>query len=571
VTGTTARSIRSRALLVLAALALARAGAATTILDLQPFEHTTTVPIGAPGRGGTATLIDLNPRINRWYVLAVEFGGAGGATYYHLENPAPRHQTVALDAATGRGIVVRSAAGERACELWSADAATVLERARRSGVSYAPLCDGRLYLRNSLAGYRTTLELVTEFVRDHVWGGERVIEIVKSLERDARFESSSAEPAGRGGHAPVGGPLAATMDSARDGPVPEGLGIEIETAKSGRLSFGEWYRAKIAHGIYVSVMQPDYVAESLLASHRNRVPELDDVEARANTYLVAFDLSAYSLGYEVGTEHPRVGWSERALPEVRDPGAAGPDGFDTIAPLAATGVVSPALLSRTVAAFTGGFKREHGAFRYGELAQKNHGSHYGWLSNGTLFSTLEPGLATLVVRESGAVDMETWRGGGAQDLEGIVHARQNGVPLVEPGAAMGEPVPGALVGQWSAGNWSGSASGAERTVRAGVCIQESAGKRFLVYGYFSSATPTAMVRVFQAYRCRYAMLLDMNALEHTYLALYSIAGSDVAVQHLVRGMEEVDRTKGGHTVPRFIGYPDNRDFFYVFARRQDEP
>ena len=33
-----------------------------------------------------------------------------------------------------------------------------------------------------------------------------------------------------------------------------------------------------------------------------------------------------------------------------------------------------------------------------------------------------------------------------------------------------------------------------------------------------------MARIFQAYRCDYAMLLDMNALEHTYLAMYRKVG-----------------------------------------------
>lgn len=177
--GVTGRLIRGCVLVASAVLVVLRAGGASTILDLQPFKRATTVAIGGPVGAGTATLIDLNPRINRWYVLALQFGAAGDVAYFHLENPAPQHQTVTVDAATGRGLIVRNEAGEHACELWSADGAAALEQARRSGTSYALVCDGRLYLRNSLAGYRTTLELVTEFLRDHVWGGERAIEIVK--------------------------------------------------------------------------------------------------------------------------------------------------------------------------------------------------------------------------------------------------------------------------------------------------------------------------------------------------------------------------------------------------------
>jgi hypothetical protein len=76
-----------------------------------------------------------------------------------------------------------------------------------------------------------------------------------------------------------------------------------------------------------------------------------------------------------------------------------------------------------------------------------------------------------------------------------------------------------------------------------------------------------MARVFQAYGCRYAMLLDMNALEHTYLALYARQDGKIAVQHLILGMEEVDKSTNGAMVPRFIGFPDNRDFFYLVRRK----
>jgi hypothetical protein len=58
----------------------------------------------------------------------------------------------------------------------------------------------------------------------------------------------------------------------------------------------------------------------------------------------------------------------------------------------------------------------------------------------------------------------------------------------------------------------------------------------------------------------------MNALEHTYLALYRRSGSEIAVDHLLKGMSQVDQSVSGKVVPRFLGYPDNRDFFYVMRR-----
>jgi hypothetical protein len=548
--------------------------ASPNILDLQAFRQGSTVSIDGTGARGTATLSNLNPRINRWYVLALDRESKEGTTYFHLENPAPLHQTLLLDRDTRRGLLVRTDLDEFACELWSARSAEPLEQARRSGLSYAPLCDGRLFLRNQSTGYRTTRELVAEFLRDRVWGGEKIIGIVKDrLARDAHLESSSAKPVAAQVAGSAEGPLPALMDAAQSGlrPLPAGLGIELDAPTRGGVAFGQWYAARAASGVYVSVMQPGLSAASLLTAYRDRVKSLDSIESGAIVYLAAFDLKDHRLGFEVGTDHPRVGWSERSLPQVRDTELRGPDGIDSIAPLVATGIVNPLHVSRTLATFTGGFKRSHGAFRYGEFSQKQRGSHYGWVQNGVVFSSLQPGLATLLVRDTGKVEMLTWQAGDERTFAGIVHARQNGAAIIESQGPSGEAIPGPLVGNWGAGNWSGSAEGEQRTVRGGICLQDSEAGRFLIYGYFSSVTPSAMARVFQAYQCGYAMLLDMNALEHTYLALYHVEDSAIKVQHLVKGMEAVDRTVRGVSVPRFIGYPDNRDFFYVLKRQENEP
>jgi len=58
-----------------------------------------------------------------------------------------------------------------------------------------------------------------------------------------------------------------------------------------------------------------------------------------------------------------------------------------------------------------------------------------------------------------------------------------------------------------------------------------------------------------------------NAPEHTYLALYIREGEQMDVEHLVQGMEVLDRmTSRGALVPRFLAFPDDRDFFYVTRR-----
>jgi hypothetical protein len=186
-----------------------------------------------------------------------------------------------------------------------------------------------------------------------------------------------------------------------------------------------------------------------------------------------------------------------------------------------------------------------------------------------VFSKLRPGLATIYILEDGQLGMKTWTRDDEALLPRIRYARQNGVPVIERDPAGVEGVPSAFVSRFGAGNWSGSQDGNFRTLRAGTCLQETAARRFLIYAYFSSATPSAMARVFQAYGCSYAMLLDMNALEHTYMAVYALRGSDLQVEHLVRGMEVLDKSEGGRLLPRFLGYADNRDFFYMLRRTPD--
>jgi hypothetical protein len=548
-----------------------RAEGPKTIIELQQFRRSQSIAAeGANGRPGIATLIELNPPINAWFLLTLDWGDPAGPTSFHLQNPDPGGQRLSLVDTRPHGLLVTGGAATATCDLWSGDP-SALGRASASSLPFAPLCDGRLYLRNPVAGHRTDLELVAELLRDHVWGGEALVGFVRQqLFGDAYLERGSPSPAAGPVREVPGAPGPAAVRSAyADRAVTtEHLGIEFLGQDSGQLTLGQWYAAKNLPGIYVSVMQPQAISAEILESYPSAVNRLDSIEASALDYLVAFDLAAFDLGFTLGTEHPRVGWSPRPPEAVRSPGLPGPDGIDKVAPLVTNGMVSPALVGRTAATFTGGFKREHGAFKYGDLAGRNHGSHYGFIEEGVVFSKLQPGLATLFVLDGGSVHMRTWSEAHDRLLPRVRYARQNGMPLVEPDPVTGAPAPGALVARWGPGNWSGSAAGELRALRAGACLQEAADTRFLIYGWFSTATPSAMARVFQAYRCRYAMLLDMNALEHTYLAVYVRQGDRIVVQHLIRGMEEVDKSTDGQVIPRFIGFSDNRDFFYL-VRRED--
>jgi hypothetical protein len=38
------------------------------------------------------------------------------------------------------------------------------------------------------------------------------------------------------------------------------------------------------------------------------------------------------------------------------------------------------------------------------------------------------------------------------------------------------------------------------------------------------------------------------------------------VQHLVQGMSVLDKPSEAELLPRFLGFPDNRDFFYLLRR-----
>jgi hypothetical protein len=550
------------------------AAAQKSILDLQPFRQSSSSRIeSATGVPGTAALVNLNPTINAWYLLQITWQ-SGAESSYHLENPQPRSQTVVLDPKYPVGVELVEGSVRHPCNLFGHGANAPLAEASKSHVPYASLCDGKLFLRNPVKGHLTRLEAQAEFVRNQVPGGEKIAVIFHHLLEDTHRETGELRAAADAGNATVAlskeqAPLAALVDPKYVNQVltPSGLGLTLENAP-GAVAPGAWYAARDNPGVYVSLIEPQLSDAAILESHKTTVNALDSVEASSLCYLVAFDLERFDLGYALGTEHPSVEWSEHIQPQMRDFRLPGPDGIGTIAPLVSTGVVSPGPARITVATFAGGFKRMHGAFKYGPLAVVNHGSHYGFVANGVVFSRLQPQLATVFVLDDGSVQMKSWEAQDDSLLGRIRYARQNGVPLVEFDERSQSTVPGRWVNQWGPGNWSGSEDTKLRTLRAAAALQVNGTKRFLIYAVFSDATPSAMARVFQAYRSRYAMHLDMNALEHSYFALYRRTGSQLLVEYLIDGMSEVDKTDSGGTVPRFLGYPDNRDFFFITRRGQ---
>ncbi len=523
-----------------------------SVLDLQPWRREV-----SPEEG--VTLIDLHPRHHRWLLLQV------GDQTYHLENPAPETLLVDLAASNPSGLALVHLGDHRTihCAPWKG-VPTELEAARADPRAYVPICE-HLLLRNPVRGRRSTLEWSAQFVRDHFAGAEHLTELVKRT-TGGRFRVQADVEEVRAAAPGAVGPIAVRLlDEHAGASVGRGsLGLPLEETAT-HLPAGRYHPVREQPGVSVALVSPRMVAQPDDPADRALLGSIDEREADALVVLVALDLGAFELDFEVGTEHPGVAWSPRAPPERTDRALPGPDGIGDLAPLARTGQVSPFLAHRLAGTFVGGFKRDHAAFRSGPLVEGYGASHYGVIQDGVIHSKLQPGLSTLVVWDDGEVDVLTWAAALDAELDRVRHARQNGVPLVE--RRDGVPRAGTLVGAWRDGNWGGSVHGDLRSLRAAACLQRGPRGPHLIYGYFTAATPRTMARVLLAAGCEDAIHLDMNALEHTYLALYD-HGVDGrwTVHHLDTGMAVLDKEQRGVTLPRFVALADNRDFFLLLRR-----
>lgn len=554
---------------------------ATTILDLQPLRQGEAMATTFNGVAAKVVLTGLNPRVGAWYTLQF-MKGASVVRSFHLEVVRAPVRLSLSDSFPNGIMVVPKGEGVAPipCPLWGGDRSPLTEASQKKE-AYVALCEGQVYLRNPTEGRESTLERTTSFLRRHVWGGDALTNLVKSYVYLDHFllqpdlSTDVALPLHREDYQPhkttFMPPAATVRGEFVDARIPpEELGLKLKGTVSSGLAPGAWYSHEARDGVFISAIEARMLQDEVMRSHPDRVRPLDDVEGGALVYLVAFDLERYELGFALGTAHPSVEWSERVAPEMRDSKLPGPDGIGRVEPVVPSGIISPRDAGRTVATFTGGFKREHGAFKWGPLAKRQQGSHYGFIEQGVVFSRLIEGLATLVVRRDGTLEMGVWGQPHLAPLDEVKHARQNGVAIIESRADKPRDpgIPGEFVDNWEDGNWSGSQSSKQRALRAGACIVHSFDHTYLVYGYFSSATPNAMARVFQAYSCSTAMHLDMNALEHTYLAVFGASGGNLATEHLISGMSVLDQSVDGRVVPRFIGIPDNRDFFYVMDRQR---
>lgn len=536
------------------------------LFELQPYKEETSALY--EGKSITsATLVNLNAHINAWYLLGVK-DGRKAEVLYNIQ-PASDSLTLGLDPASPE-LVISNANGESSrCDIETEIVKAHAKRPPRLG--YLAVCNNALFLIIKQEGNQATVEKGAEMLR---WlageAGEDIINGVKEtvfqdkyLVNETTEEAQESPEAGANPDPDPFLPRAAIHPRFKNTTIPTNQ-LGMKTAKSERsLLAGRWYPLLNYPDIYASMIEPGMVSKEILASHHDRVNGLDGVENGGVAYLMAINLSRYSLGWGHGTDLPGVGWSSRAINIKRD-NPYGPDGFNTFKPLIPLGHTLPSLWPKVVGTLSGGFQNRHSAFRYGELSKSQKAHHYGFMENGVLFVTPSTGLATLITYKDGSVELKTWTEQDTEKMPLMKHIRQNGVPLIDRDE-QGQGIPGKLVKHWSAGNWSGSADKELRTPRGAACIIETPQDKFLVYAYFSGATPSGLARVFQAYGCNYAIHLDMNSPGQAYASLSRPKGGNsnaFEIEHLMTGMFTGD-TSG---TPRYLVKPDYKDFFYILKR-----
>jgi hypothetical protein len=561
-----------------------------SVAELQPYRKDESLTNNA---GDSVTLTNLNPYVGAWYILETRFGDK--CNKLHLETPLLNGHTMMRPRIIlyRDGLVIQTAPDKKKeFPLWPGQGVSPSDATLPSDPSltdwivpgyefpsaYTPVCDGLLLVRTHKEGSASRIEQATDILRKSRLGDWLV-------EKAKPYLIPSPET---GGDAKEGGPAEESKASAGETSypkaaqvnekkrdlvlVPKHLAIESD-APEGVFHYGKWYSAVNHQGIYTSIIKTGLLSPSVLESYTDRVNAIgrndnENKEADALTYLVAFDLSLFRFGFALGTEHPSVGWSARAV-EVKKDGK-GPDGFDSTAPLSSIGSVPPYLTPYVEATFIGGFKREHGAFRVGKYAKENNATHFGFAQDGVVFSRPYPELATILIDRGGEINLLPWPQDSSTLLSNMLGLRQNCVPIVSGIDKDGLPIPGKHVNEWGRGAWSGNYKGDFLTVRAGLGLQEHEGRRYLIYAYFSGATPSSMARVFQAYGCNQGMLLDMNYPSLCYMALVN-RGQDGAIagaEYLHYDMGSNDRVS---KKIRFLQTNDIRDFFYVTRLHETSP
>ncbi|NRA45149.1 MAG: hypothetical protein HRU09_09365 [Oligoflexales bacterium] len=499
-------------------------------------------------------LINLNPYINRWFVL--EF--VGKKRYrIHLDNRDANNHVFLSQT----GIVLQKIDNPTMttnCPLWKTKKEHLLTiRFNEFKNPYFPVCNGLVYLRLKRSS-KTKLSLTewtTEMLRTTDFG-EDIINSVKPMLVSLNAESAEQKlienkEDTQKQKLKIGPATAKTHLASTELPLvssEHNLGFTRKLNES-PLYYGHWYQTHMHTGIYTGLFIPDLIHPNIKKANPRKVFPIIDDEKDKLIYLTAYDLSEFTLRYTVGTTEPPINT------EKQNYGIVG--GLrKSLVPI---GSIPPYHLSKAVGVFVGGFKRRHSMILHGP----HKGKKYGYIEKGVELSPMAPGLATLSINKSGQIKIDRWPENIEERKEArkeTISARQNGVMLIH------NYEPGPLVNSWSHGNWSADANGVRQSLRSGVCIQEHEGKRHLIFMAFTSVTPSTMVRVMQSYSCKYGMHLDMNAHMYLHNAIYEIKpDKSFKVEYLNKEMLYPPGLKRH----RFILDNNSRDFFYIMKKEDN--
>ena len=503
----------------------------------------------------TIKLTNLNSYINKWFIL--EIIKKQDSSFFHLEN-TNKETTIELYA---QGFKLKPDAKSKIsqqCKLWENKKFDITKVDLKSfKKTFYPLCNNNLFIRLNKPS-KTKLSMIekTTSLLRKTEIGEDIINIFKPIMVDMEAEADKGVLTAQTNvkhvivraHTPA---KIAMKDMDGYDVISENhqLGIEIRDKNATNIKFGKWYETKKHAGIFVSLFKPDLIDPVLFKTYKNKVRKLTADEKDKLVYTVAYDLDKFSINYALGTKHPNINTHEKTYTSSEAAQRR------NIVPI---GSIPPYELQDAVGVFVGGFKSSHGRFKRGALKGKT----YGYIENGVELESMSPGLATVYVsNETGNIDILTWPHSREKQKalkKKILAARQNGSMLME------NSIPGPYVNSWTHGNWSGDANGLGRSLRSGICIQNQNKKKFLLFMAFYSATPSSMARTMQAYSCKDAMHLDMNAHMYLHNAIFSYnAKNGYDVQYLNTEML-YPKTLKQH---RFIMDNNERDFFYIKSRK----
>lgn len=524
-------------------------------------------------------LANLNPHINRWFILQIKNNwqysppqsgekssttidpsskpppiARDGISTFHLESRF-HYSEVKLEDWGLRIINPKYPESEKKCKLWTNEFDIRNIDFDKHLSPYYTICEGSFYIRLTKPS-NTKLSLTewgTELLRNTNFG-EDLINSIKPF-----IVQFSAEEVKKDfiGNLDLNDQKAIqiyahempkiALSNQLSKVVNHNLGISLrDQDSSGGIILGNWYPTKLHKGVYISLFTPESVPQSLLSTFGDRVFPINNSEKDKLAYIAAYDLDMYSINYSLGTEQPGVN-------SVLASSSKAHQWNQFIVPI---GNIPPYALKNSIAVFIGGFKKQHSTIRVGV----HKGKTYGYIQNGVELESMSDGLATVYVKKDESLYIDEWPDDlqSKQDLlKEIISARQNGTLILKNGN------PTIFVNRWQEGNWSADANGVRTSLRAGICIQKTEHKNFLLYMAFTAATPSSMARVMQAYHCENGMHLDMNAYVYLHNALFKISDKkNLNVEYLNNEMHYPPGTKWH----RFILDNNSRDFFYVKKR-----